>query len=476
MNEYILTIEELKLAQNALKRIFEQSVNEIELIDTIPPSDEIPDSNKVFNGKLSVLFVDIRKSTELTDQLNAKKMVKIYRAYTRMVIQAIRYSGGYTRQFAGDGIMGVFQDGKENDACIKSSQKAVNAARYIHTLIDFYLNSELALEYNDLRIGCGIGICTGSIMITKVGMRGKEVDDTVDNETGIVWVGSTTNYANRLCSLAVPSEIFIDQATYDELDNKLNWNRTTRIKGDHSFKGYTVQSYYLSLPAGVSLSAIRADISDDANDGAVQSLFSEMQSQALQLIDEISQKSAELSLAIARAKEHEQEISDRDSKSQQRKKQLDTLQWKLRIEEQRLDERDKQQARTEYNYYIEIFRSAHCKREFAIGMGKEFWNEKLRKLIKCGENIGLTSKQVKSEICCYLVDLYSNLGDCHAAYDALCLQAETHSWIHTFTVERILNQTKLSSRLKEVIETRLKSALEPDLRNSLLECLAKIKT
>ena len=39
-------------------------------------------------------------------------------------------------------------------------------------------------------------------MITKVGMRGKESDETAENETGIVWVGSTTNYANRYCGLA----------------------------------------------------------------------------------------------------------------------------------------------------------------------------------------------------------------------------------------------------------------------------------
>lgn len=51
-----------------------------------------------------ILFVDMRKSTDLTDELKSKKMVKVYRAFIRMIIQAIRYCGGQSRQFAGDGL------------------------------------------------------------------------------------------------------------------------------------------------------------------------------------------------------------------------------------------------------------------------------------------------------------------------------------------------------------------------------------
>lgn len=70
-------------------------------------------------------------------------MVKVYRSFIRIVIQAIRYSGGYTRQFAGDGIMGIFQNSNVDDQNISSSCKAIKAARYIHTLIDFCLNPAL---------------------------------------------------------------------------------------------------------------------------------------------------------------------------------------------------------------------------------------------------------------------------------------------------------------------------------------------
>ena len=57
--------------------------------------------------------------------IKSEKMVKVYRSFIRIVIQAIRYSGGYTGQFAGDGIMGVFQDSNEGDQIILSSCKAI---------------------------------------------------------------------------------------------------------------------------------------------------------------------------------------------------------------------------------------------------------------------------------------------------------------------------------------------------------------
>lgn len=132
MTESFIPTSEFETASNAVNNILGQPVEEIEITDTLPPLNNITDSNKVFKGKLSVLFVDMRKSTDLTDELKSKKMVKVYRSFIRVAIQAIRYSGGYTRQFAGDGIMGVFQDSNEDDQIISSSCKAIKAARYIH--------------------------------------------------------------------------------------------------------------------------------------------------------------------------------------------------------------------------------------------------------------------------------------------------------------------------------------------------------
>lgn len=475
MDDYSLKSSELEAATNALERIMGQSVEEIELSDTVPVLDEVSDSNKVFKGKLSVLFVDIRGSVDLTDDLKSKKMVKVYRGFIRMAIQAIRYSGGLTRQFAGDCVMGVFQDSIEDDRTISSSEKAVTAARYIHTLIDYCLNPALKNHMGDVCIGCGVGIATGSILITKVGMRGKEADEASENETGIVWVGSTTNYANRYSSLANADEIFIDEETYCEIGKPEGWEQTSRVKGNKAFRGYTISEFYLPLPADYTQEAVKAENDHDQEKNFVQEIFDETQERALQLVDEISKKSAELSVALNSVKLREQRVTAQENDA--KKENIRLTQWQARLNEQqtRVNSKDNLNKYTEYNLYKHLFETVHCKRALAIEMGEKFWEEKLQHLIQCGRSIGKSEKEVKSEICYALVDLYQNLGKYDDAYYALCIQAETHPWIHSVTVENILSKTYLRTHLKETIENRLKTALKPDLRNSLQECLLLFK-
>lgn len=154
----------------------------------------------------------------------------------------------------------------------------------------------------DICIGRGIGICTGTIMITKVGMRGKESDETAENETDIVWVGSTTNYANRYCSLAHLCEIFIDENTYSEIEYSEVWTKTSRTKGSKVFEGYTVSEYYLSLPEEITTEAVQADKENYSETSFIQEIFAETQEKSLLLVDEISKKSAELSVALEKIK------------------------------------------------------------------------------------------------------------------------------------------------------------------------------
>lgn len=73
MAESFILTSEFKTASNAVNNILGQSVEEIEITDTLPPFNDITDSNKVFKGKRSVLFISMRKSTDLTDELKSKK-------------------------------------------------------------------------------------------------------------------------------------------------------------------------------------------------------------------------------------------------------------------------------------------------------------------------------------------------------------------------------------------------------------------
>ena len=70
MDESFIPSSEFEAASNIVNKILRQPVEEIEITNVLPPLNDITDSNKVFKGKLSVLFVDMRRSTDLTDELN----------------------------------------------------------------------------------------------------------------------------------------------------------------------------------------------------------------------------------------------------------------------------------------------------------------------------------------------------------------------------------------------------------------------
>ena len=130
---------ELELLQSAVDRIVNSEVLESEISSFLPKVEDLSDSNKIYHCKTSVLFVDMRKSTKLPEQFDNTQLAKIYRSYIRVIVQAIRYSGGLVKDFMGDGVLAMFIDGEDG----KSEDKAVNAARYITTCIDKVLNPVL---------------------------------------------------------------------------------------------------------------------------------------------------------------------------------------------------------------------------------------------------------------------------------------------------------------------------------------------
>ena len=183
-----------------IKSITEQSVEQIEVNSDLPPTvEQLEDNNKTYSIMAAILFIDIRKSTYLTENSQAKSMVKIYRAFMRMAVDCVRKNGGVTRQFLGDRIMGVFIDSIDEEGNIyeKAVDKAVSTARSLQTVIDFSLNKHLNSNVNGKIIECGIGIDYGKVLVTWVGMYGVESDKNKENETNCVWGGNATNYASR---------------------------------------------------------------------------------------------------------------------------------------------------------------------------------------------------------------------------------------------------------------------------------------
>lgn len=102
-----LTKSDFEHLDSRIKSITEQNVEQIEINSDLPPTvEQLEDNNKTYSIMAAILFIDIRKSTYLTENSQSKSMVKIYRSFMRMAVDCVRKNGGVTRQFLGDRIMG----------------------------------------------------------------------------------------------------------------------------------------------------------------------------------------------------------------------------------------------------------------------------------------------------------------------------------------------------------------------------------
>ncbi|HGG0582900.1 adenylate/guanylate cyclase domain-containing protein [Bacillus paranthracis] len=213
--------------------------------DMVPSIDDLPDRNRgLLLTNCSILFVDIRSSTQLSDRSQAKSMAKIYRAFARAMSMCIYSCGGRVRQIAGDRVMGVFVDDAEESAV----NKALNAGRAIITVVEHIFNPLCKNNINNKTIECGVGIDLGRVLTTSVG-----IEFEGENTRDLVWAGKIANIASKHTDLAEAREIFVTNRFYNKLPalSKTNaegediWKQQYRIKGNSIFEGYSVADYYL---------------------------------------------------------------------------------------------------------------------------------------------------------------------------------------------------------------------------------------
>lgn len=433
MGDVKISKAELVLLSAAIDKIVSSEVLEKVITETLPKIDDLTDSNKIYQGKVSVLFVDMRGSTKLPHEFNKEQLVKIYRSYIRTVVQAIRYSGGFVRDFMGDGILAIFVDDEEG----KSEDKAVRAARYIATTIDKILNPILDRNFKH-RISCGIGIHTGEVTLSKVGMKGKEQKDGDENEFGIVWIGNSTNLACKYSGAVKKETIFISSSTYAELsdvEEKDNWLEYTVEKGDNILKGYIAKNYYLKIDEDISACVAEENEDYVSVEKKMQKLYNEH-------LLSISQKAEGLGYKESELQNKEQII----------KKQEEALRQK----NINLNNREKVLKEKEYEFYCKVLSSGHCKSEYVKIMGVDFWEENLNNAILTAAEIGKARKNVMQEISCYMVSIYEYLEMYDKAYDFLVAQAEGYSWINVSCTKKVSIKAKRNRALKDAINKRLR--------------------
>ncbi|KAA2215749.1 adenylate/guanylate cyclase domain-containing protein [Maribacter flavus] len=136
-----------------------------------------------------VLFIDVRKSTEISSSHHNKTLVKLYSAFVRSMVQAANYHGGKVRNIIGDRVMVVF-DSKD---CIKN---AVNTAILLNSVSKYIINKHF--RHNEIQ--CGIGIDYGKMQVVKTGSKKRGEENR--EYKALVWLGNTANIASKLTDVA----------------------------------------------------------------------------------------------------------------------------------------------------------------------------------------------------------------------------------------------------------------------------------
>lgn len=170
-----------------------------EIVDMILKN---PDSHYWMKGskvEASVLFVDIRDFTSLSENKTPESIVDLLNEYFSRITESVIKHGGHLNKFFGDEAMAIFGAPISNP---RHAESAIKAALNIREEIEQFNKK---IDMDDVDIQVGIGVNSGEMVAGNLGSQ-KKMEYTV--------IGDNVNIASRLTSMAKPGEILISRQTY----------------------------------------------------------------------------------------------------------------------------------------------------------------------------------------------------------------------------------------------------------------------
>ncbi|GIP49611.1 adenylate/guanylate cyclase domain-containing protein [Paenibacillus sp. J53TS2] len=168
---------------------------------------------------LTVMFVDIRGFTSLSESSEPEEIVSVVNEYLDLAARCIFRYEGTLDKFIGDAAMAIFNAPLEQeDHAFKAVQAALaiqKGAAELESKWKARLNREISF---------GIGIHTGPAVFGNIGSR-KRMDYTA--------IGDTVNTAARLESRAKPGRILLSEAVYVQIEGRVAVSRS----GFYQLKG-----------------------------------------------------------------------------------------------------------------------------------------------------------------------------------------------------------------------------------------------
>lgn len=171
-------------SRNRINTILDSSDNSFEEVNQIPDRDKLTFSNG-FYVNCSSMFVDIRKSTELTQKYKRPALAKIYRTFISEVVAVINGNEKCSEIFIqGDCVWAVFDTPYKSDI-----DSVFETSGQVSSIVDTMNCRFQKKGINPINIG--IGIDYGRALMIKAGYSGSSIND-------VVWMGDVVNSAAKL--------------------------------------------------------------------------------------------------------------------------------------------------------------------------------------------------------------------------------------------------------------------------------------
>ncbi len=170
---------------------------------------------------ISVLFVDIRGFTPMSEKAQPEEVVEILNDYLNLTASSIFEFDGTLDKFIGDATMAIFNAPLELP---DHAFKAVQAA-WAMKQGSYALREKLEKKFGR-SVQFGIGVNTGFAVVGNIGSKTR-MDYTA--------IGDTVNTSARLEANAKPGQILLSQATYDLVKGRV----AVKPLGEISVKGKT---------------------------------------------------------------------------------------------------------------------------------------------------------------------------------------------------------------------------------------------
>ncbi len=146
------------------------------------------------------LFADVRGFTSMTEKLRPEETVEILNRIFTALEEVLAQYGGEINKYIGDAIFAYFRCPYENEEL--AARNVLRAALRMQEAFDA-LNLKMRHSYSQpVEIGLGVGLTAGTAILGSVGSA---------NRMEFTLIGDVVNLASRLCSIARPTEILVNE-------------------------------------------------------------------------------------------------------------------------------------------------------------------------------------------------------------------------------------------------------------------------